>query len=185
MPEEHQQRPAATRGDRWFLLLIFLLFVFGCVVRGYSYLTQPGSASESFQQQRSRDSSQKAFPGQTGGDAQGADFLAPPAEDDFLDQLAPYLTEGGLSFFIGFCIGYVLRLIAKTAIVLTGALYICLIVLSHYGMITVDWGSVQHALQQLLFNAQTHAEGVRGMVAVTLPSAVMGGIGMWRGFRKT
>jgi hypothetical protein len=51
-------------------------------------------------------------------------------------------------------------------------------------MITVDWGSFQHALQQILLNTQTQLEGLRGIITVGLPSVTMGGIGIWRGLKK-
>ena len=103
----------------------------------------------------------------------------------FLFSLAPYLTEGGFSFFVGFCLGYFLRLLAKTAMLIVGAVYCCLIILSHYGIITVDWGSFQQILHSLLLNTQTQVESVRQVIQVGLPSAAMGGIGVWRGLKKS
>ena len=67
---------------------------------------------------------------------------------------------------------------------LVGAIYICLILLSHYGMITVDWGKFQQVLQQILLNTKTHVEGLQGIITVGFPSAVMGILGIWRGLKK-
>ena len=106
------------------------------------------------------------------------------SESDLLLTLAPYLTEGGLSFFLGFCIGYFLRLVTRTAMLLIGGIYCCLILLSHYGIITVDWGSFQHILQQLLLNTQEHVEDLKGLLTIGIPSVAMGGIGIWRGLKK-
>ena len=103
---------------------------------------------------------------------------------DVLTEIAPYLTEGGVSFFLGFCIGFFLRVVAKTAAFVVGALYIALILLSHYGLIIVDWGSFQDLLQQLLLNTRTQVEGLQGIMTVGIPSVAMGGLGIWRGLKK-
>ena len=184
--DEEQQQPK-KRGDRWFLFFILFLFLAGLSVRGYGYLFRSDPKTMPLRPQTSRGLSQKAFPEdstrtrsvQMSPDNSGSS----DGENIFVD-LAPYLTEGGLSFFIGFCLGYFLRLVAKATILIVGAVYFGLLLLSHYGMVTVDWGSIQQVLQQLLLNTQTHLEGLRGMLAVTVPSAAMGGLGIWRGLKK-
>lgn len=103
---------------------------------------------------------------------------------DLVTMLAPYLTEGGLSFFIGFCIGYFLRIVAKTMVLVVGGVYVLLILLSHYGMIVVDWGSIQHLVQQLLLNTRSQVEGLQGILTVGIPSVTMGCLGIWRGLKK-
>ena len=74
---------------------------------------------------------------------------------------------------------------AILVLLIVGAVYCCLIVLSHYGIITVDWGSFQQILHSLLLNTQTQVESVRQVIQVGLPSAAMGGIGVWRGLKKS
>ena len=107
------------------------------------------------------------------------------AGENWGTKFAPYLTEGGLSFFLGFCIGYFLRVVAKTVILLVGAIYVGLILLSHYGLITFDWGSFQHVVQQILLNTKTQVEGLQGILTVGLPSVTVGCLGIWRGLKKS
>jgi len=189
MPEESeniQEKP--RRGDRWVLWLIFFLFLGGLAIRGYGFMTEEPSTSPvptsrkivssksitTFQDSSPGGEQLKAFP-ETSNDT---------GEFDLITELAPYLTEGGLSFFLGFCIGFFLRVVAKTAAFIVGGLYIALILLSHYGFVTVDWGSFQQILQQLLLNTQQQVEGLQGMLAVGIPSVAMGGLGIWRGLKK-
>jgi uncharacterized membrane protein (Fun14 family) len=184
MAKKQNDNGQQTRRDRWFLLLVLGLFVVGLSIRGYGYLTHTTTNSRTFQHQVSRDASRKAF-----SDPSTQQRVPRPDQDSeenrgLVVDLAPYLTEGGLSFFLGFCIGYFLRLVAKTAILIVGAIYFGLILLSHYGMITVDWGSFQDALQHLLLNTQTHIAGLRDIITISLPSVAMGGLGIWRGLKK-
>ena len=185
MPEENenvQEKP--RRGDRWVLWCIFFLFLGGLAIRGYGFMTDEppptnrkivsSKSMTTFQDSSTGSEQVKAFP-ETSSDA---------IEFDLVTKLAPYLTEGGLSFFLGFCIGFFLRVVARTAAFVAGGLYIALILLSHYGLVTVDWGSFQHILQQLLLNTQQQVEGLHGMLAVGIPSVAMGGLGIWRGLKK-
>ncbi|PIE31626.1 hypothetical protein CSA56_17780 [candidate division KSB3 bacterium] len=183
----HHKEKKPPRSDRWLLIVVLLLFLLGVGIRGYAYFTT-SSTFRSLQPQQSQNYTAKAFP-----DAHERSQIQEipssgspsPEGNSFFPSLAPYLTEGGLSFFLGFCLGYVLRLVAKVAIIAVGAIYFCLIVLSHYGIITVDWGSFQQIIQQLLLNTETQLEGLQGLVTHSLPSIVMGGIGMWRGVKRS
>ncbi len=175
------------RRDRWFLVFVLLLFLLGLGIRSYGYVTREESRTRTLQRKASGDYAQKAFPGPSGMQNQKAiegDYGS-RGEDNLFIDLAPYLTEGGLSFFIGFCIGYFLRFVAKTMIIVVGGLYFCLILLSHYGLVAVDWGSIQQILQQVLLNTQTQLEGLRGTIALGVPSMAMGGLGIWRGLKKS
>ncbi|MCP4395806.1 MAG: hypothetical protein GY801_00640 [bacterium] len=173
-----------TRKDRWFLLAVLALFFIGIGIRSYDYVS--ASKTQIPQTDRTRSFSPNNFrDGQ--GDAQSRTLSTSTrdsSEPDLLLNLAPYLTEGGLSFFLGFCIGYFLRLVTRTAMLLIGGIYCCLILLSHYGIITVDWGSFQHILQQILLNTQEHMEDLKGLLTIGIPSVAMGGIGIWRGLKK-
>ena len=191
MSEKHEDKEKEgrrKRGDRWFLLAVLILFLLGLSIRGYGYITQTPTSTKGIQQGTYRSRSQKTFPN-TFREREERSFrpdeYGPSGERDLLSELAPYLTEGGLSFFLGFCIGFFLRVVAKTAIFFIGAIYVCLILLSHYGMITVDWGSFQHILQQILLNTKTHVEGLQGIITVGFPSAAVGCFGIWRGLKKS
>lgn len=184
MPEQEETQEKRGRRDRWALWLIFALFLVGLAIRGYGFVNQ-----ESQQASRRISSGQSLSPFQKSLTDGNQRKIVPepsrePGEWDIVTQLAPYLTEGGLSFFLGFCIGFFLRVVAKTAAFVVGGLYIALILLSHYGLVTVDWGGFQHVLQQLLLNTREQIEGIQGVLAVGIPSVAMGGLGIWRGLKK-
>lgn len=184
MSEQEEIQEKRGRRDRWVLWLILALFLVGLAIRGYGYVNQ-----ESPQANRRISSGQSLSPFQDSL-TDGSQHKTLPetsresGEWDVVTRLAPYLTEGGLSFFLGFCIGFFLRVVAKTAAFVVGGLYIALILLSHYGLVTVDWGSVQHVLQELLLNTRAQIEGIQGILTVGIPSVVMGGLGIWRGLKK-
>lgn len=185
--ENQTEQP--KRGDRWLFYSVFFLFLCGIGVRGYAYFSHPERMrqAKTFQNETSPRQPPNISP-QAQNESQMKVFSpddASAAEPDLLTDIAPYLTEGGLSFFLGFCLGYFLRLVARTAILIVGALYCGLILLSHYGMITVDWGLFQQTLQQLLLNTKTQVEGLRGVLTVGVPSMTMAGLGIWRGLKKS
>jgi uncharacterized membrane protein (Fun14 family) len=187
MSKEQNDTGQRKRGDRWFLLVVLILFLLGLGIRGYAYLTRTEGFPQDSQQSTYRSHTQKVVPNTLREGEERtirSDTSETSGKIDWLTELAPYLTEGGLSFFLGFCIGYFLRVVAKTVIILVGAIYVCLILLSHYGMITVNWGSFQQILQQFLLNAKTHVEGLQGIITVGLPSVTMGCLGIWRGLKK-
>ncbi|PID55901.1 hypothetical protein CSB45_13860 [candidate division KSB3 bacterium] len=182
MTEKHQAR--SRRKDRWLLLLVLLLFCVGLGIRGYGYISasktdssptpHSGFSSGNFSEERHSATSRALLP----SDRTNA------RQPHLLIMLAPYLTEGGLSFFIGFCIGYFLRLLTRTAKFIVGGLYCGIILLSHYGVVTVDWGQFQHIVQQLLLNTRQYVEDLRAVLTIGIPSVAMGGIGIWRGLKK-
>ena len=185
MSQKHNETGQHHRRDRWFLLVIFFLFLCGIGIRGYEYITRTRSHSRNVQQQPLASKAFPETPGETQAPHLGVEHENFSEDSGILPALAPYLTEGGLSFFLGFCLGYFLRVVAKTLILLVGAIYCCLILLSHYGILVVDWGSFQDALQHILLNTQTHVQDLQGLFAVSLPSVTMGGLGIWRGLKKT
>jgi len=182
MAENSEEKVQQKRKDRWFLITVLVVFFIGVGIRSYGFLTDTGSHPRT-QQQSSSNYGSSSF-AERDGEAKIQSIGGGNEEQGMLISLAPYLTEGGLSFFLGFCIGYFLRLVAKAAIFVIGAVYFCLILLSHYGIIAVDWGNFQHVVQHILLNTQTHIEGLRDIITISLPSVAMGGIGIWRGLKK-
>jgi uncharacterized membrane protein (Fun14 family) len=183
MAENSEKKVQQKRGDRWFLITVLVVFLIGIGIRSYGLLTETGSQTRTLQQQSSSNYGSSSFAERDSG-AKIQSIGGGNEEQGLLISLAPYLTEGGLSFFLGFCIGYFLRLVAKAAIFVIGAVYFCLILLSHYGIIAVDWGNFQHIVQHIFLNTQTHIEGLRDIITISLPSVAMGGIGIWRGLKK-
>lgn len=179
--DESEQKE--KRSDRWFLLLILLLFLLGLGFRSYGYWVT--NSSKRAETSPSSNVTRKSF--QAGNQTRSLSSQTGSSSDemDWARLIAPYLTEGGLSFFLGFCLGFFLRLVAKTAMLVIGAVYFALILLSHYGMVTVDWGGIQEVVRHLLMNTQTQIEGLRGILTVSLPSIAMGSLGIWRGLKKS
>ncbi len=186
MAEQQLEQQQRQRSDRWLLIVILFLFLCGLGIRGYAYMQEQQATLAS-----SRSASPhaaKALPDNSGASSfQPGNQLQNPGSESqpVLFSLAPYLTEGGLSFFLGFCVGAFLRVAAKTVAIVIGGVYCVLILLSHYGVVAIDWGMFQQIIHQFLLNTQPHLESLQHVVRASLPSAAMGGLGIWRGLKKS
>jgi len=188
MAEQQEQQQQHQRSDRWLLIVVLLLFVCGLGIRGYAYLSEQ-------QQTMTPMSSRSLSPDMAKPlrENSGVSSLRPTQQmrdegsgaQNVAFSLAPYLTEGGLSFFLGFCLGAFLRIAAKTVAIVVGGVYCCMILLSHYGIVAVNWGEFQQIISQLLLNTQPHLESLQHVIRASLPSAAMGGLGIWRGLKKS
>ncbi len=185
MAEQQGEQQPRKRSDRWLLLFILALFLCGLGLRGYAYVHEQTAMPMS--SRSLSPNSAKALPDTTGSAFQPQRQLRNEGSDaqNVAFSVAPYLTEGGLSFFLGFCLGAFLRAVAKTAAFVIGGLYCGLILLSHYGVIAIDWGGFQQIIQQLLTNTQPHLESIQHVIRASLPSVAMGGLGIWRGMKKS
>lgn len=187
MAEQHDEQQRPQRSDRWMLIIILLLFLCGLGIRGYAYLYQQQAMTPMTSRSLTPHAA-KALPENFGASAFQPERQLRDEENGsqhLAFSIAPYLTEGGLSFFLGFCVGAFLRVAAKTVAIIIGGMYCCLILLSHYGVIAVDWGVFQQIIHQFLLNTQPHLESVQHVIRASLPSATMGGLGIWRGLKKS
>lgn len=182
-----EQQPEHRRSDRWLLIVVLLLFLCGLGIRGYAYLYEQQATMPTSARSLSPHGA-KTLPENPGASSFRSEQQMKNAGDtpeNFAFSLAPYLTEGGLSFFLGFCLGAFLRVAAKTVAIVIGGVYCCLILLSHYGVVAVNWGEFQQIIHHVLLNTQPHLESLQHVIRASLPSAAMGGLGIWRGVKKS
>ncbi len=96
----------------------------------------------------------------------------------------PALLRGGVGFLIGFGIGYALRMLLRISLVFCGFLMLVMVVFSYIGWVEVNWETIQGNLEQWGQVAQEEFSNFKTFVLGTLPSAALGGLGLFSGFKK-
>ncbi|HLU49538.1 MAG TPA: FUN14 domain-containing protein [Planctomycetota bacterium] len=116
--------------------------------------------------------------------------LSSPLDDesaeppDAADRWAPTLMHGGFSFFAALCVGYVLRAFAKMCLVVLGALILALGAFSHLGFVEVHWDRIEQSFNALAQSFSTGSGGVRSFLEASLPSGVLGSLGLFTGLHR-
>ncbi len=117
-----------------------------------------------------------------------AQTSAPPEtapEIGVAEKAAPILTESGIMFFVGFCIGAAIRALARAVIVLLGFVFLGVLVLQYAGIVpTIDWNAVAEILRTAASWAERGAARLQDVLAHTLPSGTMAGLGLATGLRR-
>jgi uncharacterized membrane protein (Fun14 family) len=109
-----------------------------------------------------------------------------PAGQTAAEKAAPILTESGVMFFLGFCIGAAIRAVAKMVTVVVGLVMLAVLGLQYIGVIPpVDWGALGGFFQSVAVLVQEGASRMQDVLAHTLPSGTMAGLGVATGLKKS
>lgn len=100
------------------------------------------------------------------------------------ERWAPGMVQGGFSFFAALCAGFVLRTFAKMCSIVLGVLVLTLVGLSHLGFVEVHWDRVAASFDAIAATFRTGPGGVRTLLETSLPSGVLGGLGLFAGMRR-
>jgi uncharacterized membrane protein (Fun14 family) len=123
----------------------------------------------------------------------GAGFLErgdrpdPPAAEEktSLEEWSPALMKGGLSFILGFCIGYAVRTFFKVSAVVIGLVALAIFGLSYAGVLNVDWQQIQQGFDRVVAAVKEQASGFQSFITGSLPSAGLAAMGIFTGFKKS
>jgi uncharacterized membrane protein (Fun14 family) len=124
--------------------------------------------------------------------AAGAGFLErgdPPARDadgeaSTVKDWSPVLLKGGLSFFLGFCIGYAVRTFFRISAVVIGLVGLAIFGLSYAGVLNVDWHMIEQGFDRIVAGVKEQASGFQAFITGSLPSAGLAAMGLFTGFKK-
>jgi uncharacterized membrane protein (Fun14 family) len=117
------------------------------------------------------------------GAAKGDPTGAPEPEPSPLEMSLPYVTEGSLFGLIGFALGYATRKVFKFTLFAIALAFVTIQALTHFKVMTVEWGPVVTWINNSLFNL-AHDETVTGFFTKRVPSiAAMGGC-YFLGFKR-
>lgn len=104
---------------------------------------------------------------------QGAMAQTPAGADTVSDLLIPLVAQIGLGGVVGFAVGFTVKKVSKLAALVLGSLFIMLQVLAYYGIVTIDWGPINHWWAQ--FVEPTAMRGrwatVRTILFANIPAA--------------
>ncbi len=90
----------------------------------------------------------------------------------------------GLSFVVGFAMGYALRQFLRLALLIAGCVLLGVFGLQYAGVIEVDWSSMEEPFETVRGWLAEQTDGFREFINGKLPSAGSAGAGLWVGFRK-
>jgi uncharacterized membrane protein (Fun14 family) len=117
-------------------------------------------------------------PGETTGQASPGDTVG-----DQIERWGPSVLGLGMTFFIGFAVGYAIRALFKIALAFIGFFFLGVLMLQQIGVVEVHWDRVEEfnwvldwALQKLM--------SLKDLLTEVLPAGSMSALGLAAGLRK-
>lgn len=116
--------------------------------------------------------------GSAGQDAESAGKM------ERLQAWSPTFLKLGFSFFIGVAVGYALRTFFKFGLVAVGAIALAIFGLSYMGLLEVDWVAIESRYDALALRLREEISSLAGFAKGSLPSAALGGLGLFAGLKR-
>ena len=107
-----------------------------------------------------------------------------PAADGSVTDYSPALLKGGLSFFVGFCVGYAVRTFLKVSFVVVGLVALAVFGLEYFGLIHVDMAAIEGHFDDLVGKVGDQASDFKSFISGSLPSAGMASVGLFTGVKR-
>lgn len=170
------------------LVASVLAFVVGAGLHGFSYFS--GGESSAADRELTTDPEKKSalnlnnslVDGSAGTRSGGA---AQGEEPGASDIMSPLLMQGGLSFFVGFCMAYALRTFFKISALFLGGALLLVFALQYFGVIErFDWASMDGHFQSLMASVSRQMAGFKEFVAGHLPSSAAATAGVFTGWKR-
>ena len=211
--EKNIQGAARKPLPRWkkgLLAASAVLFVLGAGLKGYAYFRGDGDGPErrvsADPSKRARDPldigssltggtsdlsrdewSPDRLPG--GGGAGGAGVDGADEEDlgqaSSVETYSPALMKGGMSFFIGFCMGFAVRTFFRISAFVIGAALLLVFALMYFGVMPQpDWAALEEHFNRVASSLWDQASGFRKFVEGNLPSTGAAAAGLFTGFKR-
>lgn len=122
-------------------------------------------------------------PSGDGNDTNDASASTQASADAAIDY-SPLLTKVGFGFFLGFAMGYALRMFFKISLLAVGVIALGVVGLQYAGMIDVDWSAMQGHYETIADWARGQFTNLRGFISGQIPSSASAGFGLMVGFSK-
>jgi uncharacterized membrane protein (Fun14 family) len=167
-----------------------LVMVLGAALQGYSYVRGPGEAAQPKPPAVKPSAPKGLAPikpfGPVSPQPSASDPATAPttATAEGLDLWSPAVFRLGFSFFVGFCVGYALRVFFKISLIAIGLILLALFGLQYGGVVSVNWSALQQHYGSVGRWLAAQASSFRQFVTGYLPSAGLGSFGLVTGFRK-
>ena len=105
-----------------------------------------------------------------------------PAPED--GEWSPAMVRGGFGFFVGFAVGLALRMFFRISMIVIGLNLLVLMGLSEMGWLDVRWDIMQEQFDHWSSRFGDEFSQFKTLVAGSLPTVGLSGLGMFTGFRK-
>ena len=184
---DSSDRRGVPTWKKMLLSLAALLVVSGLLIQGYGLVAASDSdaARENGGATISLDPQTSLLPrdGGIGGSERSTDKES--QGDGALEKWSPALVKGGLSFFLGFALGYVFRTFFKLSALVVGMIFLGVFGLAQIGFIEgFNWDILEQWYGKVVARVSEEAQELKSFVAGSVPSAGMAGLGMFTGFKK-
>jgi uncharacterized membrane protein (Fun14 family) len=90
----------------------------------------------------------------------------------------------GVSYVVGFFLGWSLRRFVTLTLVVSGAIFALILVAQKLGWMDVDWAGIEGHVRSGVSSVKSEATTVKNFVTGFLPSAAGAGLGVFFGFRR-
>lgn len=106
------------------------------------------------------------------------------ADDGSVSSWSPFFLKGGFSLFFGFAIGYALRTFFKFSLVFLGLAFLLMLGLEYVGVLDINMDAFAGFYDKAVAKVQSEAGAFKSFVTGSLPSAGLGALGLFAGFKK-
>jgi uncharacterized membrane protein (Fun14 family) len=113
------------------------------------------------------------------GEAPAAETEAAPSE-----TISPGLLKGGFSFFVAFAVGFALRMFFRVALLFLGIWAASFFLLASLGWVEIHWNLIGATFEGWSRTIGDQFQSFTAFVNGSLPSAGMGGLGLYTGMRR-
>ncbi len=112
----------------------------------------------------------------------------PPPHDAQLTDgdlpISPAMIKGGLSFIVGFSVGFALRTFLKMSLFICGLIFLAIFGLSYAEFIEVKWDVMEESFNQTVASLEGEFKEFKSFITGTLPSAGLASVGLFAGFKR-
>jgi uncharacterized membrane protein (Fun14 family) len=109
---------------------------------------------------------------------------ATPADQPWWARLSPAMTKVGVSFIVGFLVGWVFRAFLKGMLLLTLVVVGGLFALSYFGVLNIDFTAARESYDSAMQWLTAQGTRLKDVVMAHLPSSGGGAVGAFLGLRR-
>ncbi len=108
-----------------------------------------------------------------------------PAARSTFEDWSPVLVRGGLSFLVGFCVGYAVRTFLRLSAVFAGLIFLSMFGLSYAGVLEIHWDVLQAWFDRSVASLKDMTSNFQAFMSGSLPVAGAATAGLFTGIKKS
>lgn len=179
-----EPRSGLPTWQRTLLILAGVFVVLGLGLQGYGMATgssepDPAPTASSGGNQALTNQFLPGMPGSTDPQVEPQE-----TESEGVESWSPFFVKGGFGFFVGFCVGYALRMFFKLSAVFVGLFFLGLFGLAHYDLVLINEQAFSDAYDNLVVRIGDQFESFKTFVVGSVPSTGLASLGLFTGFKR-